>query len=103
MAKLRPINIPPEDKIDPVTKVIPDRVQKLIDLYKKNNVEYPWTEIDKQDQRFEYRRTLKPKTYRYNIESIYRVRDARDYSREYYFEHYEFISTFINVVYNLIY
>jgi hypothetical protein len=85
MAKLKPIDIPEEDKIDPVTKIVPDRVQKLIDLYKKNKVEYPWTETDYIDRTFEYRRTLHPKTYKYSINSIYRVRDARDFSKEYYF------------------
>jgi hypothetical protein len=85
MAKLKAIDIPPEDKIDPVTKIVPERVQKLIDLYKKNHVEYPWTEMDYIDRTFEYRRTLHPDTYRYSIESIYRIRDSRDYSKEYYF------------------
>jgi hypothetical protein len=60
-------------------------VQKLIDLYAKNHVEYPWTQTDRQEQLFEFRRGLNPSTYRYNIESIYRVRDARDKSKEYYF------------------
>jgi hypothetical protein len=33
MAKLKPIGIPEEDKIESHTKVIPERVQKRIDLY----------------------------------------------------------------------
>jgi hypothetical protein len=85
MARLRPVGIPEEDKIEPHTKIIPDRVQKLMDLYAKNHVEYPWTETDKLDQVFEYRKTLRPDTYKYDIESIYRVRDPHDRSKEYYF------------------
>jgi hypothetical protein len=41
MARLRPVGIPEQDKIEPHTKIIPDRVQKLMDLYAKNHVEYP--------------------------------------------------------------
>ena len=43
------------------------RVQKLIDLYRKNHVEYPWTQEDKNEQIFDFRKTLRPDTYRYNI------------------------------------
>ncbi|MGI0002091.1 MAG: hypothetical protein ACRD42_03320 [Nitrososphaeraceae archaeon] len=85
MVKLRPIGLSKEDQEEPYTRVIPDRVQKLIDLYAKNHVEYPWSQEDRQEQIFEYRRTLKPETYKYEIEAVYRVRDARDRSKEYYF------------------
>ena len=47
MAKLRPIGLSKEDQEEPHTRVIPDRVQKLIDLYAKNHVEYPWTQTDR--------------------------------------------------------
>jgi len=85
MAKLRPVGLSKEDQEEPHTRITPERVQKLIDLYKKNHVEYPWTQTDKNEQIFEYRRSLRPNTYKYDIESVYRVRDTRDKSKEYYF------------------
>lgn len=60
MAKLKPIGIPQEDQEDPVLKVTPERVQKMIDLYAKNHVQYELTEEDKQERIFEYRRSLRP-------------------------------------------
>ena len=60
MAKLKPIGIPQEDQEDPVLKVKPERVQKMIDLYAKNHVQYELTEEDKQERIFEYRRSLRP-------------------------------------------
>jgi hypothetical protein len=83
--KLKPYGLTQEDKEEPYVKIIPERVQKLIDLYRKNHVEYPWTQEDKNEQIFDYRKTLRPDSYRYNIESIYRVRDPIDKSREFYF------------------
>jgi hypothetical protein len=63
MTKLKPIGLSPEDRQDPVESIVPERVQKLIDLYKKNHYEYPWTHDDKNEQIFEYRRSLRPNTY----------------------------------------
>ena len=83
--RYRPFGIPEEDKEDPVTRVIPERVQKLIDIYHKNNVEYPWSAEDRQERLFEYRRGHRPDTYKYDIDAIYRVRDPRNKSKEYYF------------------
>jgi hypothetical protein len=83
MVRLRPIGLSKEDQEKPHTRVIPYGVQKLIDLYAKNHVEYPWSEEDRQEQTFEDRRTLKPEIY--DIEAVYRVRDARDKSKDYYF------------------
>src|SRR5215204_1125254 len=83
--KLKPYGLTQEDKEEPYVRIIPERVQKLIDLYRKNHVEYPWTQEDKNEQIFDYRKTLRPDTYRYNIESIYRVRDPIDKSKEFYF------------------
>ena len=52
MTKLKRIGLSQEA----YERVIPDRVQKLIDLYKKNHVEYPWTTDDKKNEQiFEYR------------------------------------------------
>jgi hypothetical protein len=41
MVKLKPIGLSEEDSTAPYEKIIPDRVQKLIDLYKKNHVKNP--------------------------------------------------------------
>jgi hypothetical protein len=57
MTKLKPIGLSQEDQEEPHTRIIPDRVQRMIDLYKRNHVEYPWTQMDKNEQIFEYRRT----------------------------------------------
>lgn len=83
--KYRPYGISPEDQTPPYEKIIPDRVQQLVDIYHKNHVEYPWSAMDRQEQIFEYRRSRKPESYKYDIDAIYRVRDARDKSMEYYF------------------
>jgi hypothetical protein len=85
MTRLKPIGLSQEDREEPYERIIPDRVQKLIDLYKKNYVEYPWTTEDKNERIFEYRKSLRPETYRYNIQSIYRVRDPIDRSKEFHF------------------
>jgi hypothetical protein len=85
MSKYRPYGIEPEEQEEPYTKIIPDRVQKLIDVYHSNHIEYPWSAEDRQEQIFEYRRSRKPESYKYDIDSIYRVRDPRDRSKEYYF------------------
>jgi hypothetical protein len=56
MTRLKPIGLSQEDREEPYEIIIPDRVQKLIDLYKKNHVEYPWTTEDKKNEQiFEYR------------------------------------------------
>jgi hypothetical protein len=73
------------DLKEPYADIIPDRVKRLIDLHHKNLVEFSWDQESKNEQIFEYRRTLRPNTYSYNIESIYRIRDANDKSKEYYF------------------
>jgi hypothetical protein len=83
--KYQPYGLSEEDLTEPHTKVVPERVQKLIDLHHKNKIEYNWTEEDRNEQRFEYRRSLKPSSYTYDLEAIYRVRDPYDKSKEYYF------------------
>jgi hypothetical protein len=85
MVKLKPIGLSEEDRTDQFEKIIPDSVQKLIDLYKKNHVKYPWNQMDKNEQIFEFRKSLRHDTYKYRIGSIYRVRDPLDRSKEYYF------------------
>jgi hypothetical protein len=85
MARLKSIGLSEEDRQDPAESIIPDRVQKLIELYKKNHYEYPWTSEDKNERTFEHRRSLRPNTYQYSVETIYRVRDSIDKSKEYYF------------------
>jgi hypothetical protein len=67
MARLKPIGLSEEDKQNPVESIIPDRVLKLIDLYKKNHYQYPWTHEDKNERTFEYRKSLRPNTYQYSI------------------------------------
>lgn len=99
--KLKPYGLTQEDKEEPYVRIIPKRVQKIIDLYRKNHVEYPWTQEDKNEQIFEYRKSLRPNTYGYNIESIYRLRDPFDKSKEYYFYQkkglfYHFLIFFVN-------
>jgi hypothetical protein len=83
--KYKSVGIPEEDLTPPESKIIPDRVQKLIDLYRRNYIAYPWNREDENERVFEYRRTLQPNTYSYSIEAIYRVRDPADKSKEYYF------------------
>jgi hypothetical protein len=53
-------NIPEEDLSPPYAKIIADRVQKLVELYKKNYIVYLWSREDEDEQIFEYRKTLKP-------------------------------------------
>lgn len=65
--------------------MIPDRVRRIIDLHHKNHIEYSWEQEDKNERIFEYRRTLRPNTYSYTVESIYRVRDPANKTKEYYF------------------
>lgn len=73
----------PEERA-PQTLIIPNRVQKIIDLYNKNNVEYPWTQEDRDDQTFEYKKSRRLDTYKYNIARIDRVRNFRG-TEEFYF------------------
>jgi predicted transcriptional regulator len=39
MTRLKPLGLSEEDRRNPVEGIVPDRVQKLIDLYKKNYYE----------------------------------------------------------------
>jgi hypothetical protein len=92
MAKLK--STLPEEQQNPQSAIIPDRVAKLIEIYNKNNVHYPWTEEDKQEQLFDFRRKLRQDTYHYKITSIYRIRDPSERKKEYYF--YEKSATCLN-------
>lgn len=83
--KYAPYGIDESEQIEPYKKVIPERVQKLVDLYRKNHIDYPWDAEDLNEQLFEYRRIVKPSSYTYNLEAIYRVRDPYDKKNEYYF------------------
>jgi hypothetical protein len=83
--KYQPYGLKDEDLTEPHTKVMPERVQKLIDLHHKNKVEYVWSEEDRNEQIFDYRKGLRPTTYTYDLEAIYRVRDPYDKKNEYYF------------------
>ena len=85
MPKYTPYGLTEDDLTEPHTKVMPERVQKLIDLHHKNKIEYNWTEEDRNEQKFEYRKGLMPASYTYLLEAIYRVRDPYDKSKEYYF------------------
>jgi hypothetical protein len=85
MTRLKPIGLTEADRQNPEESITPDRVKKLIDLYKKNHYHYPWTHEDKNERTFEYRKSLRPNTYQYRVEAIYRVRDPIDKSKEYYF------------------
>jgi hypothetical protein len=60
-------------------------IQKIIDSFRIHKIEYNWTEEDRNEQKFEYRKGLKPSSYTYDLEAIYRVRDPHDKSKEYYF------------------
>jgi hypothetical protein len=51
MAKLKPIGVSKEDQEEPHLGIIPARVQQLIDFYRKNPVEYPWTHEDRREQK----------------------------------------------------
>ena len=57
--KLKPYGLTQEDKEEPYVRIIPERVQEIIDLYRKNHVEFPWTETEREEQNFELRRTLR--------------------------------------------
>jgi hypothetical protein len=92
MARLK--SILPEEQQDPQSAILPERVAKLIEFYNKNNVQYPWTELDKQEQLFDFRRKLRNDTYTYKITSLYRVRDPAERKKEYYF--YEMSATCLN-------
>ena len=83
--KYAPYGIDESEQIEPYKKVIPESVQKLIDLAHQNKIEYPWDAEDVNEQIFEYRRSLKRSSYTYNLEAIYRVRDPYDKKNEYYF------------------
>ena len=85
MPKYQPYGINESEQIEPYKKVIPERVQKLIDLAHNNHIEHPWDAEDVNEQLFEYRRSLKRSSYTYNLEAIYRVRDPYDKKNEYYF------------------
>jgi hypothetical protein len=66
MTRLKPIGLSKEDQRNPVESIVPVRVQKLIDLYKKNHYQYLGHTRTKTN-RFsiiEYRR---PNTYRYRV------------------------------------
>ena len=85
MPRYQPYGLTEEDRTEPHTKVMPERVQKLIDLYHKNKIEYDWSEEDRNEQIFDYRKSQRSTTYTYDLEAIYRVRDPYDKSKEYYF------------------
>ena len=76
-------NLSPEDR-QPEKLVIPDRVQRFIDLWDKNHVEYQLTQQDEQERVVEYWKGIRPETYRYRVTRIDRVRDERS-KKEYYF------------------
>ena len=85
MPKYQPYGIDESEQIEPYKKIIPERVQKLIDLAHQNKIEYNWDAEDVNEQIFEYRRSLKRSSYTYNLEAIYRVRDPYDKKKEFYF------------------
>jgi hypothetical protein len=70
---------------NPQDAVVPERIQQLKDLYKKNHLEYQLNQEDEQEKTFEFRRRHRPTTYQYNILSIYRVRDPLVKKNEHYF------------------
>lgn len=85
MVRYKPYGLQEADLKPPYADIIPDRVKRKIDLHHKNHIEYNWDQEDRNEQIFEYRKTLRPNTYSYNIEAIYRIRDPNDKSKEYYF------------------
>jgi hypothetical protein len=85
MPRYTPYGLTEDDIVEPYTKVTPERVKSLMEIYRRNHIEYPWTEEDRNEQMFDYRRGLKSTTYTYVLEAIYRVRDPLDKSKEYYF------------------
>lgn len=44
MARYTPYGLT-EDLHEPYEKVVPERVQKLIDIYHNNKIEYNWTDL----------------------------------------------------------
>jgi hypothetical protein len=44
MTRLKPYGLTEADHKEPYEDIIPDRVQKLIDLAHKNHIQYIWTE-----------------------------------------------------------
>ena len=72
MPKYAPYGLTEEDLHEPHEKVMPERVQKLIELHHKNKIEYNWTEEDRNEQKLEYRKGLKPASYTYVLEAIYK-------------------------------
>jgi hypothetical protein len=49
MPRYQPYGLTEDDTVEPHTKVMPERVQKLIDLYHKNKIEYVWSEEDRNE------------------------------------------------------
>jgi hypothetical protein len=85
MPKYQPYGLKDEDLHEPYEKVMPERVKKLIELYHEQHIEYIWNEEDRNERIFDYRKGLRPTTYTYDLEAIYRVRDPYDKKSEYYF------------------
>jgi hypothetical protein len=85
MTKYKAWGLKEDDFHEPHERIIPERVQKIIDLHHRNHIQYEMTLEDRNEQVFEYRRSLKPSTYTYNLQSIYRVRDPHDKTKEYFF------------------
>lgn len=73
----------PEERA-PQAAIVPDRVQRILNLYAKNHIEYNWTQEDRGEQNFEYWRQKHKDSYKYSIIRIDRVRDARG-TEEFYF------------------
>ena len=65
MVRYRPYGLTEADLKEPYANIIPDRVKRLIELHHKNHIEYNWDQEDKNEQIFEYRRSLRPTTYSY--------------------------------------
>lgn len=83
MAKYKSALTP--EQSNPQEAIIPERVAKLQELFKKNNIVYELDQADKAEQLFEFRRQMRPNTYQYNVYAVYRVRDQSDRKKEYYF------------------
>jgi hypothetical protein len=54
MPKYTPDGLTEDDLTELHTKVMPERVQKLIGLYHKNKIEYVWSEEDRNEQTLDY-------------------------------------------------
>jgi hypothetical protein len=74
-----------KEEQNPQSTIIPERVRKIVDVYSNNNIEYTWSEEDKNEQLLEFRRKLRPDTHKYIINRIDRVRDPTNRKKEYYF------------------